>query len=339
VAETTTSVPVSTAGRLHRQRQRRVRNASHAVLAVGGGVLLFAALRPLPAPPTPDAPELPAVGALPLASDDVEARERRLADLSTSGNVFAADRLAWEEEQVELASSETEDEPEDVATNAPVSPGAAKPGVGPIRLTERPTAAATKSRDALELVGVYVSGERRVAMIRGGEPDRRKDVELYTEDDVFYGDTWRLLRVVPEHDRVILEHLGHGDILALSMYDYEIPSVAAAEEPPLDEAAIAANAAREEMLEAGVAQDDVEDVFEMLAALERGEDVEDDEAPEAQPEVATNGPPEPDDAPRSAGPREMPEALSGLLRSMILDARRSNPTPPAPADDPGSDDN
>lgn len=331
---TTTSVPVATAGRLHRQRQRRVRNGAHAVLALGGGVLLFTALRPLPAPATPDAPELPAISAIPLGSDAVDARERRLAELSTSGNVFAADRLAWQDEQVELATNETEDAPVEPDETGPVSPGAAKPGVGPIRLTERPTAAASKSRDALELVGVYVSGERRVAMIRGGEPDRKKDVELYGEDDVFYGDTWRLLRVVPEHDRVILEHLGHGDILALSMYDYEIPSVAAADEPLVDEATLAASAAREEMLEAGVAQEDVEDVFEMLAALERGEDVQDDSAPVEDPDqVAANEPPKPDGG-SPPGPREMPEELSGLLRSMILDAQRSKAKPPTPSEDP-----
>ena len=326
-----TSSPVITAGRLHRQRQRRIRNAAHAVLALALAVLLFAALRPLPVPPAASAPVLPAVAPLPSDADPVETRERRLADLARSGNVFAPDRLAWEEDEIETAAVDPDDQP-DPADLAPVSPGAAKPGLGPIRLTERPTAAATKSRDALDLVGVYVSGERRFAMIRGGEPDRKKDVELYSEDDVFYGETWRLLRVVPEHDRVILEHLGQGDILALSMYDYEIPSVAAVEDEPTLDPTIAA---REEMLDAGVAEEDVEDVFELLAALERGEDIAEGE-PEAEPaesdEVASNE--QPNAKPSGTAP-EMPDALSGLLRSMILDARSNRPkTPPVPAEVP-----
>ena len=135
-----TSAPVVAAGRLHRQRQRRIRNAARAVLALGIAILLFAALRPLPAPPDAQAPRLPDVATLPTGDDSVDDRERRLAELSRAGNVFAPDRLAWRDDEVQVATTDAEDEPPATETTTPVSPGAAKPGLGPIRLTERPTA-------------------------------------------------------------------------------------------------------------------------------------------------------------------------------------------------------
>ncbi len=140
-------------------------------------------------------------------------------------------------------------------------------------LTERPTAAATKSLDAMALRGLFASGDRRVAMIQGGESDRRKDVELYEEGDVFFADTWRILQIDAVGDRVILEHLGHGDILELTLYEVSAPRMAAAEpKPAVDVARVNEEQARADLLEAGVSADEVESVFEMLAAIERGED-------------------------------------------------------------------
>jgi len=319
---------IATAGQTIRRRETRTGVIALGALLLGGGVLAFAAFRPLPAPTVAGPPVLPSIAPPDALGDPIDARESRLSTLARSGNVFAPDRLAWAED-VE-PPLETDEPIVDTTPNETIS-DSSSPLPAIITLTERPTAAAKKSRDALDLLGVFASGDNRFAMIRGGESDRRKDVEFYREDDVFFSDTWRVMRILPEHDRVIIEHLGQGDILALAMYDSEMPSIAV-NDPPTTPSAAAnpADAARADLLDAGIAQEEVDDVFEMLAALESAEGA--DAKPNADDTVAA-APEEAPPAPAGGrAPKEMPNELAGLLRSMILDAQKSRP--PSGADTP-----
>ncbi len=333
MAETTNArTSVTTAGQRLKRREKRTGAIALGALVLGGGVLAIAAFRPLPAPTIAGPPVLPAITPPGALGDPIDARETRLSTLARSGNVFAPDRLAWAEDDPPEETDETvENEAPDVTIADSTSP---LPAI--ITLTERPTAAAKKSRDSLELMGVFESGDNRFAMIRGGETDRRKDVEFYREDDVFLSDTWRVMRILPAHDRVIIEHLGQGDILALTMYDSEMPSVAAVEPSataPAGTGNAAADAARADLLNAGIAQEEVDDVFEMLAALENKKS---DGTPpdEGEPVAATpeQSPPAPA---RGGAPKEMPSELAGLLRSMIMDAQKSRAKPADGAETPG----
>lgn len=318
-ANATTQIPL--AGARVRRTQRRAALIAGGALAVGLGAIAVATLRPLPSPQADEELSIPDAPVARALSDALEHRQQRLAALAQAGNVFAPDRLAWKNGEASVQNEEVVEEPQAPSATPPVAHGAAQPV---ITLTERPTAAAKKSRDSLDLLGIFASGEKRFAMIRGGEADRRKDVELYREDDVFFADTWRVLRIVEESDYVILEHLGQGDIVALSMYATEIPSVAAAA-PAASGPAIATATAEEagaQMLEAGIAESDVNEVLDLLGALERGEDI----TPTEEEAVAAAEKPAPDaqQEPRKPGAApEMPPALAGLLRSMAMDARKS----------------
>ncbi len=321
-----------TAGAKRATNAKRITRAALAVCAIVLLAVVVAALRPLPTPPAALTPELAATPSPLPEPESITTRETRLAQLAKPANIFAKDRTPWPSE---TAGADPEPTPEETTTPEPQTELAqtdTPPLPETITLTERPSSASRKSRDALQLMGVYVSGDVRAAMIKGGEPDRRKDTELYHEDDIFYGDTWRLLRVVPEHDRVILEHLGQGDILALSMYAAEIPTVTpepvAAAEPAPNIAEVTTDQARQNLLDAGVDPNEVAQVFDLLATLQRDGELPppSQKEPEATPRVATT-PTTPADAQPAAptttgGSPEMPPALAELLRSMVADTQK-----------------
>ena len=314
-----TTLRAATAG-VRRARAERVwLLAAWGAIGVAGVALLVTAVRPLPDVTVADAgPDFVVPGAV-RGGASIGAREERLRALAMPGNIFAFDRLAWMDEAAEEAVAQAEEpEPMDVEVQASTS---AEVFPEEIVLTERPTSAATKSHDALTLRGLFASGDRKMAMIQGGESDRRKDVELYREGDVFFAKTWRILRIDAKRDRVILEHLGQGDVLELTLYDAAAPGLAAVvPEPAVGVAQVNGDQARADLLEAGVSADEVESVFEVLAALERGEDL-----PAVEEEaggVAVASVPE-----RAKKPGEapaMPSALAELLRSMAADAQSSH---------------
>jgi hypothetical protein len=308
------------AARLH----RRLRLSAGVALGVAAAALLVSTLRPLPKPDGVEALAPAAAPPPPALGGELASRERRLTTLSGAGNIFAADRRPWPADAPDpeaIAEVEPESQPPDRPPQ--VAQRNEPPAIEEIRLTDQPTAAATQSIEKLSLRGVLASGGRRLAMIAGGVPRQRDDVELYREGDVFLKDTWRVIRIDSKHDRVILEHLGQGDVLALSMYDSPF---AAAPQAASDDGTTVVRAtefeARREMLDAGVERSDVDDLMEMVARLERGEDVE-AEPDEQEPAVAAT-PEEPAAEPGTRrAPQEMPAGMAELLKAMMQDAARS----------------
>jgi len=307
---------------------RAARGAALAALGVGGAVLIGAWLWPLPEPDAADALKPGPSPALPERGETIESRRDRLAALSAHGNVFAPNREAWA-----LADSGGSDPgdpaPEEETTDpGPTQTASGQPDGAPaeipveeIALTERPTAAASKSLDALALRGVLETDAGRLAMIQGGEAGARKETRVYREGDVFYGETWRVVRVDARHDRVILEHLSHGDVLALGMYGDEVAALTAAPEETGEPAApeVASRTAlqaRDDLKQGGVPEEDVNELFDLVRAMERGE------TPEAEDEVAAaERADEPSADDRTDG---LPPAMAQLLRSMLKDAAGSS---------------
>jgi len=328
------------AGASRARAARAARVAGAVALGAGGVALLGAWLWPLP---EPAAPGVATPGSAPASlpgEESIEARRDRLAALSSAGNVFAPDRAAWpsvdtEDEAVAQAEDEPDASGDDQASSASVADASGGAPALPedIPLTARPTAAASKSLDALALRGVLAVGDRRIAMIQGGEPGDRKKTYVYREGDEFYGETWRVLRVDASRDRVILEHLSHGDVLALEMYDASATAVASAAEdgaPKGPEVASRTSLqARDDLREGGVPDEDVDELFELVRAMERGEtpEVEDDAA-------AAEDEPSADD--RTKG---LPPAMAQLLRSMLKDAAGSPGSGEQPETDEPEGDN
>jgi len=323
---------------------RAARGAALAALGVGGAVLVGAWLWPLPEPDAADALKPGPSPAMPEGGETIESRRDRLAALSAHGNVFAPDREAWA-----LADAgETEGEPEGSAPEeettdpGPTQAASGQPDGAPaeipveeIALTERPTAAASKSLDALALRGVLETDAGRLAMIQGGEAGARKDTLVYREGDVFYGETWRVVRVDARHDRVILEHLSHGDVLALGMYGDEVAAISAAapdqttEQAAPEVASRTALQARDDLRKGGVPEEDVNELFDLVRAMERGETPEVEEDP-----AAAQGPEGTSADDRTEG---LPPAMAQLLRSMLKDAAGSSGSGEGAADDAQGD--
>lgn len=335
------------AGARAARTHRTVRLVSLAALATAVVMILALALRPLPRPPVAGVPAIGTPPAAVTAHDSIAGREERLSGLTAAGNVFAPDRQPWAIETLTPgapALAEASPEPPAPVTSVPppFTTSGGSVNLAEVVLTELPTAAAKKSRDALTLRGLFVSGSRRIAMIQGGESRRREAVELYEEGEVFSLDTWRLVHIDPDRDRVIIEHLGQGDILELALYDGSAVPLAAV---PTDDSPRVLPAtedqARQDLLSAGVSGEDVDAVFDLLSAIARGEDPE----PWPPSEPAADAPPRPavaaapEAAPRERQPGEppsMPEGMAELLKSMITDAARRKPPVPeaAPASTP-----
>ena len=323
---------------VRRARAVRVaRGAALAALGVGGAVLIGVWLWPLPTPVASEAARPGPAPSPPERGETIEARRERLAALGAHGNVFAPDREAWALADAAPEDASPVEDADDPGAGeiASEEPGGAKPEtpVEEIALTERPTAAASKSLDALALRGVLETGAGRLAMIQGGEAGARKETRIYREGDVFYGETWRVVRVDARHDRVILEHLSHGDVLALKMYGDEIVALASAapeetQEPATPEVASRTMLqARDELKQGGVPEEDVNELFDLVRAMERGE------TPDLEEDAATaQGAGEPSADDRTEG---LPPEMAQLLRSMLRDAAGSTGS----GEDDGSENN
>ena len=306
----------------------RRRSSAHQLLtrlaggALGLSVLLLAvvALRPLPGAPASEPAALPVIPSAHRPSDALAQREQRLRALEGMGNVFASGRAAWEP----MAEADPEPEPDtaqpppaQVVTQAdPAHTGSSR--LAAIPLTALPSAAAKKSRDSMALRGLLVAGDRRLAMIQGGTPRERNATDVYREGQVFSAETWKILRIDEDNDRVILEHLGQGDILELTMYDASAPALTAAPASGLPAVQTADLAeARRSMTEAGIPGDEVDSVFAILDAMEKGEPIPADDAavtaaaPPREKRVDENGRP------------ELPPEFAALLRSMMSEAAAS----------------
>lgn len=296
------------------------RTASAAFL-VGVLFLGFAAIRPLPTPPAPAAAAPINIPPVYAQRSDLALREQLLTGLIATGNVFAPDREPWPDTIAELP----EPEPETTAAApapAPLPGTGATPAVEEIQLTAMPTAAAARSLDGLTLRGLMVSGGRRLAMIEGGTPRQRTAVDLYREGQVFSAETWKILKIDDRHDRVIIEHLGQGDVLELTLYD-SAPAVA---QTPVSAAPVvepsSAAQARQELIDAGIDAGDVAGVFDILAALQEGKTppAPTEEPHAARTQAGTAPPPD-----TTTTTPELPPGFADLLRSMMADAARSRP--------------
>jgi len=275
-------------------------------MLLGAAMWAWALWRPLPPPETEPVASPPRLDARTPRDATLDERERVLASLNRSGNVFAPDRQPWEEEASTVADAQSKAEENGGAESGPgsdsdamedavASAPAPEPGeaidIAQIEIEEDPPPNLRKELENLLLRGVYATDRGAAALIGHRRSSNKLDSPAYRVGDlVGEGEAaWRVLAIDPVDGRVIVQREGVN--LQLRLY----PPVAGAPraarrgrsavQQPVFVQRSSPEVVRRRLAEEGLSEEAIDELLARAAAAP-GETPSGETAPPAGPENA-----------------------------------------------------